>query len=56
MRTASQLADASGIDVFGSREDPKLTTRLLDALGIPAPLEFMAKFTEEYNSVQACAA
>ncbi len=56
VRTASQLADASGIGVFNSREDPKLATRLLDALGIPAPLDFMAKFTEEYNSVQACAA
>jgi len=56
VKTASILADASGISIFGSSEDSSLATQLLDALEIPAPLDFIAKFKAEYTSVQACAA
>ena len=56
MKTASRLADANGIAIFDSNEDAKLTTELLDALQIPAPMEFIASFESEYNGLRACAA
>ncbi len=56
VKTASLLADASGISTFDSSEDNSLVTQLLDALEIPAPLDFIAKFKTEYDSVQPCAA
>jgi HD-like signal output (HDOD) protein len=56
VKTASLLADAKGICIFDSSKHNSLTTELLDALDIPAPTEFIAAFTMEYNGVQACAA
>ena len=56
VKTASLLADANGISIFDSSEDDDLAIQLLEALGIPAPQEFIAKFEAEYNNVQACAA
>jgi HDOD domain len=56
VKTASLLADASGISIFDSSEDDDLAIQLLEALGIPAPQEFITKFEAEYSNVQACAA
>jgi hypothetical protein len=56
VKTASLLADASGIAIFNSSEDRDQAIRLLEALGIPAPLDFIAKFDAEFSNVQACAA
>lgn len=56
VKTASLLADSSGISIFDSNEDNDLAIQLLEALEIPAPLDFIAKFEAEYSDVQACAA
>jgi HD-like signal output (HDOD) protein len=56
VKTASLLADASGISIFDSSADDDRVIRLLEALGIPVPLDFIAKFEAEYSNVQACAA
>lgn len=56
VKTASLLADASGISIFDSRTDGDLAIQLLEALGIAAPLDFIAKFEAEFSNVQACAA
>jgi HD-like signal output (HDOD) protein len=56
VKTASLLADSSGISIFDSRPDDESVIQLLDALGIPVPLDFVAKFEAEYSNVQACAA
>ncbi len=56
VKTASLLADASGVSIFDSGEDNELAIQLLEALGIPAPQDFMARFQTEYGNVQACAA
>jgi putative nucleotidyltransferase with HDIG domain len=56
VKTASLLADASGISTFDSSEDDSLVTQLLEALEIPDPLHFIAKFKAEFDSVQPCAA
>jgi putative nucleotidyltransferase with HDIG domain len=56
VKAASQVADASGISIFGSSEDGNLATQVLDALEIPAPQDFIAMFRAEYNNVQAGAA
>jgi putative nucleotidyltransferase with HDIG domain len=57
VKTASLLADASGISIlFDSSEDDRLAARLMDALEIPAPLDFIQKFQTEFNNVQVCAA
>jgi putative nucleotidyltransferase with HDIG domain len=56
VKTASLLADANGIAIFGSSEDASLTTELLAALEIPAPVEFIATFEREYSGLRACAA
>ncbi len=56
VKTASLLADASGISIFDSGENKDLAIQLLEALGIPAPLDFIARFEAEYSNVQACAA
>jgi hypothetical protein len=50
------LADASGISIFDSSEDNELAIQLLEALEIPGPLNFMAKFEAEFSNVKACAA
>lgn len=56
VKTASLLADANGISIFDSREDSHLATKVLEGLGIPAPLDFIVEFETEYSNVQACAA
>jgi len=56
VKTASLLADASGISIFDSSEDDDLAIQLLGALGITGPQEFIAKFEAEYSNVQASAA
>jgi len=56
VKTASLLADANGISIFDSSEDDDLAIQVLEALGIPAPLDFIARFEAEYSNVQACAA
>jgi HD-like signal output (HDOD) protein len=56
VKSASLLADASGISIFDSREDNDLATQLLEALGIPFPQDLIAKFQTEYGNVQAWAA
>ena len=56
VKTASLLADASGISIFDSNKDNDRAIQLLEALGIPAPLDFIAKFEAEYSNVQACPA
>jgi HD-like signal output (HDOD) protein len=56
VKTASLLADASGISIFDSSEDNELAIQLLEALEIPGPLNFMAKFEAEFSNVKACAA
>lgn len=56
VKTASLLADANGISIFDPSEDDDLAIQLLEALEIPAPLDFIARFEAEYSNVQACAA
>jgi len=56
VKTASLLADANGISIFDSGEDHDVAIQLLEALGLPAPQDFIAKFQAEYSNVQACAA
>jgi HD-like signal output (HDOD) protein len=56
VKTASLLADARGISMFDSHENPDQAIQLLEALGIAAPLHFIEKFEAEYGNVQACAA
>ncbi len=56
VKTASLLADASGLAIFDSRENHDLAIRLLETLEIPSPRDFIAKFEAEYSNVQACAA
>ncbi len=56
VKSASQVAEASGISLFDSCEDIGLTAQLVEALGVRAPQDFIAKFQAEYGNVQACAA
>jgi len=56
VKTASLLADATGISLFDSGEDDGFATELLAVLEIPAPVKFMETFRTEYNGLQACAA
>jgi HD-like signal output (HDOD) protein len=56
VKTASLLANANGISIFGTAKDENLTADLLEALDIPAPLDFLAAFKSEYTGLQACAA
>jgi HD-like signal output (HDOD) protein len=55
VNSANLLADANGISIFDSSEDPSLATELLDALKILAPVEFIATFRMEYGALQASA-
>src|SRR5665213_1330906 len=59
VKTASLLADANGIGTFeiasGTSEDSERTTALLEALAVPAPLEFMEKFKREFSALQTAA-
>lgn len=54
VKTASLLANANGISVFGSNQD--LTFELLDALSIQKPAAFIEVFRMEYNGFQSCVA
>jgi len=56
VKTASLLADVNGVAIFNSNEDSDQAVRLLEALGIQAPLDFISKFEAEYSNVQSCAA
>jgi hypothetical protein len=52
VKTASLLADANGITTFETGEDSARAIELLEALAIPAPVEFMAKFKREFSALQ----
>ena len=54
MKTASLLADASGMSMFGSNQDSTLVPDLLDALNIQKPETFMEVFRAEYSGFQTC--
>ncbi len=54
VKTASLLADASGMSMFGSNQDSTLGPDLLDALNIQKPAAFMDVFRAEYSGFQAC--
>jgi HD-like signal output (HDOD) protein len=55
VKTASLLADANGVTTFDAPEDSERTIELLDALAIPAPVEFVEKFKREFSALQAAA-
>lgn len=55
VKTASLVADANGLTTFDARESEKRTGELLEALGLPAPLEFIEKFKREFSTLQAAA-
>jgi len=55
VKSASLLADANGVSTLDTVEDQDQTTELLDALKIPSPGEFIARFRLEYNGLQAVA-
>ncbi len=55
VKTASLLADANGLTTFDTGEDSERTIALLDALAVPAPVEFMEKFKREFGALQATA-
>jgi HD-like signal output (HDOD) protein len=50
VKTASVLADASGMSMFGSRGDEDVTfgPHLLDAISVPTPATFIDTFQAEY--------
>ena len=54
VKTASLLADANGMSVFGSTQDSTFVEDLLDSLDLPASSAFMELFEAEYNSLQSC--
>jgi len=54
VKTASLLADASGMSMFGSNQDSTLVPELLDALNIQKPAAFMDLFRAEYSGFQTC--
>lgn len=55
VKTASLLADAYGISTFDASEDSERAIELLDALAIPAPVDFVEKFKREFSALQAAA-
>jgi HD-like signal output (HDOD) protein len=55
VKTASLLADANGITTFETGEDSERTTELLDALAVPAPVDFIEKFKREFSALQTAA-
>jgi putative nucleotidyltransferase with HDIG domain len=55
VKTASLIADAIGITTFDTAEDNERTTKLLDALAIPDPLDFIERFKREFSALQAAA-
>jgi HD-like signal output (HDOD) protein len=52
VKTASLLADANGITTFETGEDSERTGELLEALGVPGPVEFIEKFKREFGALQ----
>jgi HD-like signal output (HDOD) protein len=54
VKTASMVADANGISMFGSKEDLSLLPELLEALSIQKPTTFIEMFRAEYNGLQGC--
>ena len=55
VKTASLLADANGITTFETGEDSERTIELLDALAVPAPVDFIEKFKREFSALQTAA-
>jgi HD-like signal output (HDOD) protein len=55
VKTASLLADANGVSTFDTGEDHERTMELLEALAIPAPVDFIEKFEREFSALQAAA-
>jgi polysaccharide export outer membrane protein len=55
-RILDAIADAHGVSIFPSNREQFLTAELLDALQVPAPVEFIAAFEMEYSGLQSCAA
>jgi hypothetical protein len=55
VKTASLLADANGITTFETGEDSERTVELLDALAVPAPVDFMERFKREFGALQTAA-
>ncbi len=55
VKTASLLADSNGMTTFETAENSERSIELLNALAIPAPLEFMEKFKREFKAPQAAA-
>lgn len=56
VKTASLLADANGMSVFGRSHTSTLAPELLDALSIQAPTAFMEEFRLEYSGFNTCVA
>jgi putative nucleotidyltransferase with HDIG domain len=56
VKTASLLADAHGLSIFHANPERVLTAEVLEALEVPAPVEFIATFEMEYSGLQSCAA
>ncbi len=55
VKTASLVADANGISTFDTSGDDERTIQLLDALEIPAPVDFIEKFKREFSVLLATA-
>lgn len=56
VKTASLLADANGLSVFGVSQDLEFVPDLFEALGIPKPATFLETFRMEYGGLQSCLA
>lgn len=54
VKTASLLADASGMAIFGSEDSAEFTTDLLDAVDVHKPSKFIEVFRAEYKGFQSC--
>ncbi|HUA84059.1 MAG TPA: HDOD domain-containing protein [Bryobacteraceae bacterium] len=56
VKTASLLADATGLSVFGPQtQDLTFAPQLLEALSIEKPMSFFDAFRSEYGGFQNCA-
>lgn len=54
VKTASLLADASGMAIFGSEDSAAFTVDLLDAVSIQKPSKIIDTFHAEYKGFQSC--
>jgi hypothetical protein len=54
VKTASLLADANAMSMFGSNHHPAFAPELLGALSIQNPATFIEVFRTEYNGFQSC--